>query len=182
MDAQHHELPASSQLSSVLSDPPPSDNEELGEITVDLNSTTISPLPRPCTISTNMAPSKNTTPKAETPLKRQPRRQTRKPVYKQSESSGDELANEVQVSPLASKAEVSARRSRPNSTTSTKSAMPKTCSRPAATRTKAAPVRGSKRWEPEFVTQNTKSPLVTGHVDLRVRGLVVHHLQCRTVR
>ncbi|KAJ4389369.1 hypothetical protein N0V93_006836 [Gnomoniopsis smithogilvyi] len=100
----------------------------------------------------------------ETKSEIQPRRQSqrqsrRKPLY-QADSSEDELGGEIQVSPSISKGTVPAKRNRSNSTT-------KPTSRPAAKRTKPAVDRKVKKWEPDFVTQNMKSPLVTNGVDLR---------------
>ncbi|CAN8096059.1 unnamed protein product [Discula destructiva] len=108
--------------------------------------------------------SKRTTTKAEAPSKRQPKRQTRrKPVYS-ADSGGDELGDEIQVSPCDSKRSIPAKRNRADSLTKTSS---KPTPKPAAKRSKPTLIRGARRWEPDFVTHSPKSPLVTGGVDLR---------------
>lgn len=155
-------LPASSQLSSILSDPPPSDHEDLGEITVELNTTSISPtqsLQTYTTKQTTNMPSKTSV--SGTQTRRQSQRQSSRKALYRAESSEDELGGEIQVSTASSKSAVPAKRNRSNSTT-------KSSSRPAAKRTKPVVDRKLKKWEPDFVTQNVKSPLVTNGVDLRV--------------
>lgn len=173
MTDNRNDLPPSSQLSSVLSDPPASDNEEeLGEITVDLNTTTISPQ-RNSSSKKNCSnmPARKLSSKvqAQEPT-RQSLRRTKKSYRTVIElSSGeDELRDEIQVSPPASKTSGPAKRARVDSTTMRSS---KPTPKPAAKRTKPTLIRGLRRWEPEFVTQSAKSPLVTGKVDLRVSFL-----------
>lgn len=159
------ELPASSQLSSVLSDPPPLDNEELGEITVDLSTATISPPNRISSKDSSKMPPKK--PATSTDVGVQPRRglRQRRSVYHIG-SSEDELRGDTPVSPCASRTTISAKRNRVDRIDSKPTYKP--TPKPAAKKTKQTLMRGAKRWEPEFVTQNEKSPLVTGSVDLRV--------------
>lgn len=166
MAVQLDELPASSQLSSVLSEPPLSENEDLGEITVELNTTTISPSqssqPRHNNQDTTTMPSKQSQSGAQ-PKRQSQRQSRRKPLYR-AESSEDELGKEIHVSSSVSKSTIPAKRNRSNSTT-------KPAPRPAAKKSKPAVDRKVKKWEPDFVTQNMKSPLVTNGVDLRVSVL-----------
>lgn len=166
MAVQVDELPASSQLSSVLSDPPLSENEGLGEITVELHTTTISPSqstqPHHDDPDTTNMPSKRSQSGAQ-PTRQSARQSKRKPAYR-ADSSEDELGKEIHVSPSVSKSVVPAKRGRSNGTT-------KPAPRPAAKKTKTAVDRKAKKWEPDFVTTNSKSPLVTNSVDLRVSSL-----------
>lgn len=169
MAVQLDELPASSQLSSLLSEPPLSENEDLGEITVELNTTTISPSQSTQSHddnqNTNSMPAKQPQPGAQP--KRQSQRQSKKKTLYRAESSEDELGKEIHVSPSVSKSTVPAKRNRPSSTT-------KPAPKPAAKKAKPAVDRKVKKWEPDFVTQNMKSPLVTNGVDLRV-SFPQHH-------
>lgn len=163
MASQIDGLPASSQLSSVLTDPPPSENEDLGEITVELNTTSISPSQSSQTYTTkntNDMPSTIQKPGSQ-PTRQSQRQSKRRPLYRAG-SSEDELGGEIQVSPSVSKSAVPAKRNRSSSTA-------KPTPKPAAKRNKPAVDRKVKKWEPDFVTQNMKSPLVTNGVDLRVR-------------
>ncbi|KAJ4424598.1 hypothetical protein N0V82_000729 [Gnomoniopsis sp. IMI 355080] len=93
------------------------------------------------------------------PTRQSQRQSKRKPLYR-AETSEDELGGEIQVSPSVSKSTVPAKRNRSSSAA-------KPPPRPAAKRTKPAVDRKVKKWEPDFVTQNMKSPLVTNGVDLR---------------
>lgn len=166
MAVQFDELPASSQLSSILSEPPASDNEDLGEITVESDTTTISSSHnlQPQHENQDIADMPSKLPQSDAQPKRQSQRQSkRKPLYR-AQSSEDQLGKEIHVSPSVSKNTVPAKRSRPSSTT-------KPAPKPPAKKAKPAIDRKLKKWEPDFVIQNVKSPLVTNGVDLRVSFL-----------
>lgn len=170
MAVQVDELPTSSQISSVLSDPPLSENEGLGEITVELHTTTISPSqstqPQHDDLNIANMPPKRSQLSAQ-PTRQSQRQSKRKPAYR-ADSSEDELGKEIHVSPSVGKSIVPAKRGRSSATT-------KPAPKPAAKKTKTAVDRKVKKWEPDFVTQNSKSPLVTNGVDLRVSHLPSHN-------
>lgn len=152
--------PVSSQQStSGLSEPPDSNDEVIDEIVVDtLASTNLHNQDPPS--SDNMAP------RARRSGNQQPRGQQRPKRNVRSRKlslSGDELAMEIEVAPPVNKSRTAVKRSQVDNPTKANGANP-----PAK---KLKVTSRSKKWDPDYVTQSTRSPLAK--VDLRVSPLVI---------
>lgn len=159
-------LPASSQKStSTLSESPGSNYEALAEITVSINAPSNPHNPHSPNednddkmARTRGALNRKTTNQRER-SKRQPRAKKDSPI-------SDEFAEtEIKVSPSASKGRTAAKRSQLAMPAKTNASAP-----PAAKKARVA--SRSKKWEPDNVTQNPRSPLVDA--DLRVGFLTPH--------
>ncbi|KUI71663.1 hypothetical protein VM1G_06985 [Cytospora mali] len=138
MDTDLKDLPPGSQPStSELSDPPDFSDEEMREITV------------------NMAPVTRRQ-SGYTPTKNQPETDGNEASIQASGdmetvSNDDEIAAEIHVSPRATRRKVPSKRSQLHNST------PIASRQPAAKRVKT----NTKKWEPNYVTQNSRSPLVS---------------------
>lgn len=156
---KHAVLPASSQLStSDLSEPPNiKDDEEFGEIHVKF---TTSPTPTQQSQESAAEDSIAVLPEVDSPALSRPKRSTRATRPTRYNESDDEISAQVKVLPEASKKRVPAKRSNPNGATNAAT------KKPPPKRARPAPRAKKSKWDPKFVTENEKSPLV--NVDLRV--------------
>lgn len=166
----------SQQSTSGLSDPPDSNDEAFGEITVIINTPT--PASPTATISTGAAPGEpdnsinnsdsTMPPKKGKPAAAQPQRKssrTKRPSRRVLNDSEDELAVEVPVSPTTSKRKGSGkRRSIDDANQDEDEGETNGARAPPAKKPRV--IGRTKKWNPDNVTQNEKSPLV--NVDLRV--------------
>ncbi|KUI52666.1 hypothetical protein VP1G_00090 [Cytospora mali] len=138
MDSDIKDLPPGSQPStSELSDPPDFSDEEMREITVNMT---------PVTRRQS----------GYTPTKNQPETDGNEASIKasgdmESVSNDDEIEAEIHVSPIVTRRKVPSKRSQLHNSKSI------TSRQPAAKRVKT----NTKKWEPNYVTQNSRSPLVS---------------------
>lgn len=168
MATTNQEPPAKRQkFTSGYFEPPVSNEEVLAEITVSFDAP-----PNPHNThdthspkddeDDKMARTRGTLSRKTTNQRERPKRQSR--PKRESPVMDDEFAPaEIKVSPSASKGRIVAKRSQLDVPAKTKSSA-KSSAPPAAKKAKAA--SRSKKWEPDNVTQNSRSPLVD--VDLRV--------------
>lgn len=134
--------PGSQQSTSDLSDPPDLTDDEMREIVVNM-----APITRR---QSAYSPSINQPETDGNDALLQPL------VDNGSVSNDDEIAAEIHVSPIATRRRVPSKRSQLSDSKPTNSRQP------AAKR----PKTNTRKWEPDYVTQSSKSPLVGR--DLRV--------------
>lgn len=166
-DSQKYLLQGSQQSNSELSDPPDITDEDMGEILVK---PVTPPTPihhsQESDIDDNMASQHKNSRKPTSHTKQS----TRNAHHVDPCVSKDEISAEISVSSKASKKRVPAKRSNVNNNNNTKA---NTTNQPAKKAKRTARPKNSK-WDPKYVTENERSPLV--NVDLRVYLILTPHL------
>lgn len=154
--------PVSSQQStSGLSEPPDTNYDAVDEIVVNVPTTTLHSQDSPS--NNKMAPRTRRSLNQQSQGQQRPKRNVRS---KMLSISGDELAMEIEVAPSISNSRVAAKRSQLDNPTKANGANPPTKKLKVTSR--------SKKWDPDYVTQSTRSPLAKA--DLRVGCFVIAFL------